>query len=126
RGAYDLAGRRGEGQAHASIHGVAVAVDGRIDGDAIGGHARVDATDLAAAARGLARDFDLPRLAMAGQGRLDVTLGGTTAAPPLRASPRFAEIEFADTRARNLALTAWVPDVGVPDALDLDVNAAAL
>ena len=126
RGAYDLAGRRGEGQAHASIHGVAVAVDGRIVGDAIGGHARVDATDLAAAARGLARDFDLPRLAMAGQGRLDVTLGGTTAAPSLRASARFAEIEFADTRARNLTVTAWVPDVGVPEALDLDVSATAL
>jgi len=126
RGGYDLVDRRGQGEAHASIRGVAIAVDARIDGDAVGGHASVDATDLAAAARGLAHDFDLPRLAMAGEGRLDVTLGGTTAAPSLRVSARFAEIEFADTRARNLALTAWVPDVGVPDALDLDVNAAAL
>ena len=126
RAAYDGARRRGAGNAHASIRGVAVAVDARIDGDALEGHARVDATDLAATARALARDFELPRLAMAGEGRLDVTLGGTTGAPSLRASAHFPQIEFAEMRARSLALTAWVPDLGVPEALNVDANATTL
>ena len=43
----------------------------------------------AATSRGLTRDFGLPRIAMAGNGRLDVVGGGTLAAPSLRVTARF-------------------------------------
>jgi translocation and assembly module TamB len=123
---YDLAARRGHLTTRAAVKGIVLEADGRVDGDVVAGQARIDATDLAVTSRALARDFGLPRMAMAGAGRLDVALGGTVAAPSLRVAAAFPTLSFAGTRARGLKVAAWVPNLGSPEAMDLDAGASAL
>ena len=67
-------------------------IDGSLNGDAVAARVSVEAADLAATSRGLTRDFGLPRIAMAGNGRLDVVCGGTLAAPSLRVTARFPSL----------------------------------
>ncbi len=126
RGTFDLRTRRGEATVRASVRGVGLAADGSLDGDRIAGRARVDATDLAVTARALARDFGLERMPISGHGRLDVECGGTTAKPSLRVSARFPAVGFAEKRAKDFEASARIPDLGAPDALDLDVRASSV
>ena len=126
RGEYQLDGQDGRLTAHAAVRGVSLAADARIDGGVVSGRARIDAADLATTSRALTRDFGLPRIAMTGDGRLDLALGGTVAAPSLRATVAFPRLGFAETQARDLKVAAWIPDLGVPEALDVDAGASAL
>ena len=123
---YDVAARRGHLTARATARGVALEVGGRVDGEAIFGQARIDATDLAVAGRALARDFGLPRIAMTGTGGLELAVGGTVAAPSLRAKAAFPTLGFAGTRAHDLKVAGWIPDLRSPEVLDLDAGASAL
>ncbi|HEY7374656.1 MAG TPA: translocation/assembly module TamB domain-containing protein [Polyangia bacterium] len=125
-GAFDTAARRGHAAAQVSVRGASLAVEGRLDGDAVDAHASIEAEDLARAARVLTRDFGLPRLAISGNGRVDVACGGAVAAPSLRAAVRFPRLAFGGTSARELTASARIPDLRVPEALDADVGAAAI
>jgi translocation and assembly module TamB len=125
-GAFDLADRRGNATLRASVRGLELDADARLDGEAIAARAGVVADDLAAASRGLGRDFGVGPIAIRGNGQLEVTAGGTTAAPSLRASARFPALSFGETRAQNLTASLWLPDAGVPEALDIEAGASAL
>jgi translocation and assembly module TamB len=126
RGTFDLGARRGYATVRASLRGVALDADARIDAEEIAARARIDAADLRATARALTRDFGLPRVAMTGNGRLDVAVAGTLAAPSLRVSARFPALGFGETQARSLNAALWIPNLGVPEALDLDAGASTL
>jgi len=126
RGAFDTAARRGHATAQASVRGASIAAEGRLDGDAVDAHASIEADDLARAARALTRDFGLPPIAIAGHGRVDVSCGGTVAAPSLQVAARFPRLAVGDTAARDLTASARVPDLRAPDALDADVRASAI
>ena len=126
RAAFDVPARRGHATARASLRGVALAMDGDLNGDAVAARVSVEAADLAATSRGLTRDFGLPRIAMAGNGRLDVVAGGTLAAPSLRVTARFPALAQGKTRLQSLTVSAWIPDLGVPEALDVDARASTL
>jgi len=124
RAAFDAAARRGFATGRASLRGVSIAVDGRVVGDAIDGHASVEAGDLAATARGLVHDFGMTPIAMAGHGRIDVACGGTSAAPSLKAAARFSRLVFGDASARDLTASARIPNLRRPDAADVDAGAS--
>ena len=124
RVAFDAAARRGSGSARASLPGVSLVVDGRIEGDAIDGRAALDADDLAATVRGLARDFGMAPIAMAGQGRVDVTCAGTIAAPSLTVAARFSRLAVGDASARDLTASARIPNLRRPEAADADAGAS--
>jgi translocation and assembly module TamB len=126
RGAFDAATGRGQGSARAALRGLALAADGRIDGGAVDAHAVIDAEDLGRTARALSRDFGLPRLAAAGQGRIEISCGGTAGAPSLRAQARFPLLELGGTRARGLTAAARIPNLRVPEALDADASVSDL
>ena len=126
RGAFDLTARRGHANVDASVRGLALAVDGDIDGDAVAARGWLEAADLAATSRGLTRDFGLDPIAMAGNGRLDVVCGGTLAAPSLRVGANVPAFAFGDTRLSALTASVWLPNLGVPEALDVEARASTL
>jgi translocation and assembly module TamB len=126
RGAFDTDARSGDANLRAAVRGLALAVDGRVDGGALAAHARVDAVDLAATARALARDFALDRIPMSGNGRLEIDAGGTLEAPSLRAAAHVPALGIGDNRVNGLDAAAHIPDVRAPESLDLDARAASL
>jgi translocation and assembly module TamB len=124
RGTFDTVARRGSATAQAAVRGVSVALEGRLDGDALDGRAAIEADDLARAARTLTRDFGLPPIALSGSGHVDASLGGTIAAPSLEVAARSSRLVFGDDSARDLTVAARIPDLRAPTALDLDAGAS--
>jgi translocation and assembly module TamB len=129
RGRYDLA------HMLAVLPGVRATGNGTIDrvGDREGRgekpredldvHVRVEATDLGALARALTGHDRKPPIALAGNGRVDVALGGTLAAPSVRVAAQVPFLAVGANRVQALTASVDVPDLRVPEAANVDVRA---
>ena len=102
--------------------GVEVTADGTAAAAALDLRARVDAGDLAALTQSLAPwGIEVPPLA--GRGRLDLVVGGRLDAPSLRVSGNVPRLRVGESSVQSLTLTASLPDLRSPQALDADLQA---
>ncbi len=104
--------------------GATVNGHGALDEGRVEARARIEATDLAATARSLARCHLAPPVVMAGQGRIDVALAGPLARPSLRVAGRVPQLTVAHNSVRGLTLSATLPRLDAPTAIDLDLAAS--
>jgi translocation and assembly module TamB len=120
-------------QAHGK--GLSADLDARVAGGAARGHVAladgrlearlgIEATDLGATARSLARSQLAPPIALAGRGRIDVALDGPWTRPSLRVAARIPALTVARNSARELTISGRLPRLDAPTALDLDLRAA--
>ena len=109
---------------HASAPGATVNGHGALDEGRLEARAGIEATDLAATARSLARSHLAPPLALAGQGRIDVALSGPLARPSLRIAGRVPQLTVEHNAVRGLTVSATLPRLDAPTAVDLDLEAA--
>jgi len=107
----------------ASAPGAAVTGHGALDEGRVEARARIEATDLAATARSLARCHLAPPIVMAGQGRIDVELSGPLARPSLRVAGRVPQLTIEHNSVRGLTVSATLPRLDAPTAVDLDLKA---
>ena len=107
----------------ASAPGATVNGHGALDEGRVEARARIEATDLAATARSLARCHLAPPIVLAGQGRIDVALSGPLARPSLRVAGRVPLLTVAHNTVRDLTVSATLPRLDAPTALDLDLRA---
>ncbi len=108
-------------RAHAP--GAAVTGHGALDAGRVEARVRIEASDLAATARSLARSHLAPPLALAGEGRLDLALSGPLARPSLRVAGRIPRLTVAHDTVRDLTVSATVPRLDALTAIDLDLAA---
>ena len=108
---------------HASAPGATVNGHGALDEGRLEARARIEATDLAATARSLARCHLAPPVVLAGQGRIDVALSGPLARPSLRVAGRVPQLTVAHNSVRDLTVSATLPRLDAPTAIDLDLKA---
>jgi translocation and assembly module TamB len=83
------------------------------------------ADDLEALGRWAGALLDRPLPELAGRAQLAVALSGPTAGPRLRVDLQAPALRLGRSSVRALRARAVVPDLGAPEALDLDVAAAA-
>jgi translocation and assembly module TamB len=107
----------------ASAPGATVNGHGALDEGRVEARARIEATDLAATAGSLARCHLAPPVVMAGQGRIDVTLSGPLARPSVRVAGRVPQLTVAHNSVRGLTVSATLPRLDAPTAIDLDLAA---
>jgi translocation and assembly module TamB len=107
----------------ASAPGATVNGHGALDEGRLEARARIEATDLAATARSLARCHLAPPIVMAGQGRIDLELSGPLARPSLRVAGRVPQLTIEHNSVRGLTLSATLPRLDAPTAIDLDLEA---
>ena len=107
----------------ASAPGAAVNGHGALDEGRVEARARIEATDLAATARSLARCHLAPPIVLAGQGRIDVELSGPLARPSLRVAGRIPQLTVEHNSVRGLIVSATLPRLDAPTAIDLDLKA---
>ena len=98
---------------HASAPGATVNGHGALDEGRVEARARIEATDLAATARSLARCHLAPPLVLAGQGRVDVELSGPLARPSLRVAGRVPQLTIEHNAVRGLTVSATLPRLPV-------------
>ena len=85
----------------ASAPGATVSGHGALDEGRVEARAGIEATDLAATARSLARCHLAPPIVLAGRGRIDVALSGPLARPSLRVAGRVPQLTVEhNTRPR--------------------------
>ena len=108
----------------ASAPGATVNGHGALDEGRVEARARIEATDLAATARSLARCHLAPPIVLAGQGRIDVALSGPLARPSLRVAGRVPQLTVEHNTVRGLTVSATLPRLDAPTAIDLDLKAA--
>ncbi|HEY6477731.1 MAG TPA: hypothetical protein VI456_14215, partial [Polyangia bacterium] len=109
----------------ASAPGATANGHGTLDGGRVEARARIEATDLAATARSLARCHLAPPIVMAGQGRIDVELSGPLARPSLRVAGRVPQLTIEHNSVRGLTVSATLPRLDAPTAIDLDLKATS-
>ncbi len=107
----------------AGAPGATVNGHGSLDEGRLEARARIEATDLAATGRSLARCHLSPPIVLAGQGRIDVAISGPLARPSLRVAGRVPQLTVAHNTVRGLTLSATLPRLDAPTALDLDLRA---
>ncbi len=107
----------------ASAPGATVNGHGALDEGRLEARARIEATDLAATARSLARCHLAPPLVLAGQGRIDLELSGPLARPSLRVAGRVPQLTIEHNAVRGLTVSATLPRLDAPTAIDLDLKA---
>jgi len=112
-----------EADLRASAPGATVNGHGALDEGRVEARARIEATDLAATARSLARSHLAPPIVMAGQGRIDVELAGPLARPSLRVAGRVPQLTIEHNSVRGLTVSATLPRLDAPTAVDLDLKA---
>jgi translocation and assembly module TamB len=100
---------------HASSDGVHV--DARLG---------VDASDLDATARSLARCHLAPPIQVAGAGTIDLAVTGALKHPKLMVAARVPRLVYQDDAVRDLKLSGVVPRLDKPQELRLDVSAAGI
>ena len=108
----------------ATAPGAAVSGHGALDEGHLEARARIEATDLSATARSLARCHLAPPVVMAGQGRIDVEISGPLARPSLRVAGRVPQLTVAHNSVRGLTVSATLPRLDAPTAIDLDLRAS--
>ena len=106
----------------ASAPGATVNGHGALDEGRVEARARIEATDLAATARSLARCHLAPPIILAGQGRIDVALSGPLARPSLRVAGRVPQLTVEHNTIRGLTVSATLPRLDAPTAIDLDLQ----
>lgn len=120
---------------HARADGATADLDARAPGATVRGHGalddgrldarlRIEASDLAATARSLARCHLAPPIVLAGRGRIDVALAGPVARPSLRVAARIPQLTVGHDGVRELTVSAAFPRLDAPTAVDLDLAAA--
>jgi translocation and assembly module TamB len=107
----------------ASAPGATVNGHGALDEGRLEARARIEATDLAATARSLARCHLAPPLVLAGQGRIDLAISGPLARPSLRVAGRVPQLTIEHNSVRGLTVSATLPRLDAPTAIDLDLAA---
>ena len=116
-------GEHADADLRASAPGATVNGHGALDEGRVEARARIEATDLAATARSLARCHLAPPLVLAGQGRIDVALSGPLARPSLRVAGRVPQLTVEHNAVRGLTVSATLPRLDAPTAVDLDLKA---
>ncbi len=116
RGLYTVADLR------AVLPGVEIIANGTAAAAAVDLRARIDASDLAAIAQSLAPwGIEVP--ALAGHGSLDLVLGGRLDAPSVRVTGDVPRLRVGESSVQSLTLTASLPDLRSPEALDAELKA---
>ncbi len=102
-----------------------LSMDGHATTDGAGVDARVgiDATDLAATARNLARCHLAPPLLLAGAGKVDVSVSGPLQRPRLEVTARVPRATYQDYGVRDLKADVRVPQLDKPQEIKADVTA---
>lgn len=100
---------------HASTDGVHV--DARLG---------VDASDLEATARSLARCHLAPPIELAGAGTVDLAVSGILKHPKLTLAARVPRLVYQDDAVRDLKASGVVPRLDKPQEIRLDVSAAGI
>ncbi len=108
----------------ASAPGATMNGHGALDEGRVEARARIEATDLAATARSLARSHLAPPIVVTGRGRIDVAISGPLARLSLRVAGRVPQLTVAHNTVRGLTMSATLPRLDAPTAIDLDVTAA--
>jgi translocation and assembly module TamB len=103
----------------ATVNGHGALDDGRLEA-----RARIEASDLSATARSLARCHLAPPVVLAGQGRIDLALSGPLARPSLRVAGRVPRLTVEHNAVRSLTVSATLPRLDAPTAIDLDLAAS--
>ena len=111
---------------HASSPGLVVKGHAATDGTHIDAKLGVDASDLAATARSLARCHLAPPLQLAGTGTVDVAIKGIIHHPEVKVAARVPHLTYQDDAVRDLKLSARLPRVDNPQEINLDVTAAGV
>jgi translocation and assembly module TamB len=96
------------------------------DGTHVDAKLGIDASDLAAMARSLARCHLAPPLQLAGAGTVDVAVKGIIRHPEVKIAARVPRLTYQDDAVRDLKLSARLPRVDTPQELQLDVTAAGV
>lgn len=106
--------------------GLAVSGHATYDGTDVDARLAVDASDLSATARALARCHLSPPLELAGAGKIDLALRGPATRAQLTVAARLPRLAYQDYAVRDLKLSARVPRVDRVQELQLDLSAAAV
>ena len=106
----------------ASAPGATVNGHGALDDGRVEARARIEATDLAATARSLARCHLAPPVVLAGRGRIDLAISGPLARPSLRLAGRVPQLTVEHNAVRDLTVSATLPRLDAPTAIDLDLQ----
>jgi translocation and assembly module TamB len=107
----------------ASAPGAKISGHGAVDGGRVEARAGIEATDLGATARSLARCHLAPPIVLAGQGRIDVALSGPLTRPSLRVAGRVPRLTVEHNTVRGLTVSATLPRLDAPTVIDLDLAA---
>jgi translocation and assembly module TamB len=107
----------------ASAPGAKVSGHGAVDQGRVEAQAGIEATDLSATARSLARCHLAPPIVLAGRGRIDVALSGPLGRPSLRVAGRVPQLTVEHNTVRGLTVSATLPRLDAPTAIDLDLAA---
>jgi translocation and assembly module TamB len=108
----------------AAAPGATVRGRGSLDAGQVEARLRIEADDLAATGRSLARCHLAPPLVLAGHGRIDVAVSGPRDRPSLRVAGRIPRLQVGQDRVRDLTVSATLPRLDAPTAVDLDLTAA--
>ena len=102
-----------------------LSIDGHAtyDGANVDARLGIDATDLAATARSLARCHLAPPLQLTGAGKVDVALRGPAARPRLEVAARVPHAVFQDYGVRDLKADLRVPRLDKPQEIQADLTA---
>ena len=107
----------------ASAPGATVSGHGALDEGRVEARAGIEATDLAATARSLARCHLAPPIVLAGRGRIDVALSGPLARPSLRVAGRVPQLTVEHNTVRGLTRERDASTPRRADRVDLDLAA---
>ena len=107
-GQFDVAELR------AALPGITIVAHGPVGPDRFGLDVAVDAPDLALTSRTLSsfRGLSLPPLA--GRGKIDLSLRGSSRQPAVRLNARFPSLAFGADSVTGLTVDARVPDARIP------------
>ncbi|HVT06565.1 MAG TPA: hypothetical protein VHO67_03870, partial [Polyangia bacterium] len=111
---------------HASSPGLVVKGHATTDGTHVDAKLGIDASDLAATARSLARCHLAPPLQLAGTGSVDIAVKGDIRHPEVKVAARVPHVTYQDDGVRDLKLSARLPRVDNPQEVQLDVTAAGV
>ena len=116
-------GEQVDADLRARAPGVTVNGHGALDAGRLEARTRIEATDLSATARSLARAHLAPPIVLAGEGRIDVAISGPLARPSLRVAGRVPRLSVEHNTVRDLTVSATLPRLDAPTAIDLDLKA---
>jgi translocation and assembly module TamB len=122
----DAAGRDATLDLRFRAPGLAIDGNATYDGTDVDARLGIDATDLAATARNLARCHLAPPIELTGAGKVDVRARGPATRPALEVTARVPHATFQDYGARDLNADLRVPRLDKPQEIKLDLTATDL